>query len=137
MKKTLLILSALLLSLNFTFAQKVAVETSNKEGWHKIGETTANFSGDKDEIIVLGADVFKAIRIKVTDAPVHIETMEVVFDNETRQNVDLKADFKAGEESRVIDLEGGDRKLKKVVYVYRTIPNFPIDKAHIELWGLK
>ncbi|MEP6512939.1 MAG: hypothetical protein ABJA79_03670 [Parafilimonas sp.] len=137
MKKTLLILSALLLSLNFTFAQKVAVETSDKPGWHKIGETTANFNGDKDEIIVLGADVFKAMRIKVTDAPVHIETMEVVFDNETRQNVDLKADFKAGEESRVIDLEGGDRKLKKVVYVYRTIPNFPIDKAHIELWGLK
>ncbi len=127
-----------MLSLNFTFAQKVAVETSNKPGWHKIGETNANFKGDRDEIIVIGADAFKSVKLLVTDAPVHIESMEIVFDNDTRQNVDLKADFKQGETSRVIDLQGGpERQIKKVVYVYRTIPNWPVNKAHIELWGEK
>ena len=138
MKKTLLILSVALLSLNVAFSQKVAVETSREPGWHKVGETTANFKSDRDAITVVGADAFRTLKLKVTDAPVHIGNMEIVFENEEMQTVELDVDLKRGEESRVIGLvEGEKRRIKKVIYHYRTIPNWPVDKAHIELWGLK
>ena len=69
MKKMLLILSVIFLSNSFVHAQKAAVVTSNSPGWHKIGEITVNFKADRDVIIVKGADKFKALKLKVTDAP--------------------------------------------------------------------
>src|SRR5436853_2571613 len=63
------------------YAQKPAVMMSSKPGWHKIGEVTADFKKEKDEIIVLGADRFKSILLKVTDAPVSISDLTVYFEN--------------------------------------------------------
>jgi len=37
----------------------------------------------------------------------------------------------------VIDLKGVEKDLKKIVFVYKTIPNQTADKATIEVWGLK
>lgn len=118
-------------------AQKVEVLTSHKPGWHKIGETTASFKADRDAVIVLGADNFKSILIKVTDAPIHFNDLEVYYDNDTKQDVQVRSDFKQGQESRIIDLTGGSRSVKKVVFTYKTVPNWKGDKAHVELYGYK
>jgi hypothetical protein len=119
------------------YSQQPAVMMSDKPGWHKIGETTADFKAEKDEIVVLGADRFKSIKIKVTDAPIHIADLEVYYESGDNEAISLKSDFKAGGESRVIDLKGNSRNLKKVVFVYNTVPNSKNDKAHVELYGLK
>ena len=123
--------------INFAGAQQPAVMMSDKAGWHKIGETTADFKSEKDELVVLGADKFKSIKIKVTDAPIHIANLEVYYESGDNESIMLKSDFKAGGESRVIDLKGKDRDLKKVVFVYNTVPNSKDDKAHVELYGMK
>lgn len=137
MKKTLLIAVLALFISGIVHAQKVEVVTSNRPGWHKIGETTVNFKSDKDAIYVIGADKFKSLFIKVTDAPLRVDGAEVYFDNENKQEVEVNTNFKAGTKSRIIDLIGGERSLKKVVFYYKTIPNMQVDKAHVELWGLK
>ena len=137
MKKTLILLAAVFVSLSSLKAQKVEVVTSNKPGWHKIGETSVNFKADKDVVKVLGADSFKALRIKATDAPVHIENMQVVYENGEPEDIAIRFDFKQGTESRAIDLKGYERKIKEVSFVYRTVPNWKGEKAHIEIWGLK
>ena len=54
MKQILFILAACIISFHLCKAQKVSVVTNNKPGWHKIGETTADFKTDKDVIKVLG-----------------------------------------------------------------------------------
>jgi len=123
--------------INFAGAQQPAVMMNDKAGWHKIGETTADFKAEKDELVVLGADAFKSIKIKVTDAPIHIASLEVFYEAGDNETISLKSDFKAGGESRVIDLKGNTRALKKVVFVYNTVPNSKNDKAHVELYGLK
>ena len=137
MKKTMLILAVAFLSFTTVFAQKPEVVTNNKPGWHKIGETTVDFKTDKDQILVLGADKFKKIQLKVKDAPIHMEDLQVFYENDTKEDVTVRSDFRAGSESRVIDLKGADRRLKKVEFVYRTVPNTKKDKAQVELWGLK
>src|SRR5438105_12555739 len=105
MKKVMFVLVVFVFALmKQTIAQKPAVMSSTKPGWHKIGETTADFKTEKDEIAVLGADKFKSIKLKVTDAPVHISSMVVYYDNGETQEINLTSDFKAGAESRVVDL---------------------------------
>jgi len=138
MKKILFVL--LMCAPAFMFvahAQKPAVMMNDKAGWHKIGEVTADLKAEKDELVVLGADRFRSIKIKVTDAPIHIASLEVFYESGDNESITLKSDFKAGGESRVIDLKGTDRAIKKVVFVYNTIPNSKNDKAHVELYGLK
>jgi len=137
MKKTLFVLAVAIFSITTIKAQKVAVVTNNKPGWHKIGETTVDFKSDKDVIKVWGADKFKSLRIKATDAPVHIENLEVVYQDGQPEQIPVRFDFKAGTESRQIDLAGNERRLKEINMVYRTVPNWKGDKAHIEIWGLK
>jgi hypothetical protein len=137
MKQTLFILAACIISLSSLKAQKIGVVTNNKPGWHKIGETTADFKTDKDVIKVLGDDRFKSLKIKTVDAPVHIETMTVVYQDGEPENIPIRYDFKQNAESRNIDLKGYERKIKEIDFIYRTVPNYKVDKAHIEIWGLK
>jgi hypothetical protein len=137
MKKTLLILLVTVLAMGVLHAQKPEVVTNNKAGWHKIGDANVNFKTDKDQFLILGKDRFKAIQLKVDDAPVRIEDMQVFYEGGAKEDVSLRNDFKPGSESRVIDLKNGSAELKKVVFVYKTVANTAADKAHIELWGLK
>ena len=118
-------------------AQKPEIITSKKAGWHKIGETSVNFKTDKDEFLVMGADKFKAIQLKIKDAPVHIEDMQVHYDGGDKEDISVRSNFKAGSESRIIDLKPHSRGLKSVQFVYHTVPNAKADKGRIELWGLK
>jgi hypothetical protein len=137
MKKTILILLATFFCAVMVHAQKPEVVTNNKPGWHKIGDANVNFKTDKDEFVVIGKDRFKSIRLKVTDAPVHLEDLQVFYEGGGKEDVPLKEDFSAGSESRVIPLKNNSAEINKVTFIYRTQPNKKVDKAHIELWGLK
>jgi len=119
------------------FAQKPAVVISNEPGWHKIGEITASFTSQTESISVLGADAFKAIKLRVTDAPIHISSMKVYSENGEMQDVSVASELNAGAETRVIDLKSSDLEIKKVVFTYNSLPSYKGDKAHVELYGLK
>jgi len=110
---------------------------SSKPGWHKIGSVTADFKVEKDAIEVLGADRFKAIKLKVTDAPIQIYDLEVYYEAGDVENIQVRQDLKRGEETKVLDLKGYDRELKKVVFIYKTVANTKENKATVELYGLK
>ena len=137
MKKLIALVFVLPLLFNVSFAQKPAVMVSDKPGWHKIGEVTADFKMEKDEIAVLGADKFKAILLKVVDAPIHIANLEVYYETGDKEDVAVATDLKAGAETRVINLKGAANDLKKVSFTYKTLPNSKNDKATVELYGMK
>lgn len=122
---------------NFSYAQTPSVMLSNKPGWHKIGEVKADFKMEDQSIAVLGKDRFKSILLKVTDAPINIEDVQVVFENGETQDIHVKSELKAGSETRQIDLNGGSPEIKEVKFKYKTLPNQKEDKAHVELYGLK
>lgn len=138
MKKTLIvILLAVAGSYGRVSAQTPAVITSDKAGWHKIGEKTVDFTKDRDEIVVLGNDRFASVKFKVTDAPIDLQDLEVYYESGDKQDIKILFPIKSPGESRVIDLNGGERSLKKIVFVYKTLPNSKDKKAHVEIWGLK
>ena len=137
MKKNIIVMFSLMTFVLLSYAQKPAVVASDKTGWHRIGETTVNFAKDRDEIVVMGADRFAAIKFKVTEASIDLQDLEVYFENGLKQDIQVRTPVMAGSESRVIDLNGGERDLKKIVFIYKTVPNQQKEKAHVEVWGLK
>ncbi len=119
------------------FAQQPAVVISDKDGWHKIGETTVAFKTETDEIAVIGADRFGYIKIKVTEAPIHLMSFDIYFESGDKQSVKIDKELKNAGESRSVQLEGGERSIKKIIFVYHTVPNSKDKKARVELWGMK
>jgi hypothetical protein len=119
------------------FAQKPAVVATNEPGWTHIGQTTASFKMQNESIVVLGADEFTALKIKVKDAGLHIHHMQVFYESGEMEEIDLKDDFSNGSESGTIRLKHPDRDIKKVAFSYKTSPNTTGEKADVELYGLK
>lgn len=105
--------------------------------WQQLGFTMANFLSDKDDIWVSGADNFRRLKFQVFDAPVDMLNMHVVYENNQFDNVELRFLIPAGGESRVIDLKGTSRRIKKVTFWYKSQrPGFK-GKAKVVLWGMK
>ncbi len=110
---------------------------SDKAGWHKIGDVKADFKKEREEIIVMGADRFSSIRLKVTEAPIDLLSLEIYYESGDKQDVKINMPVNAPGESRTIDLNGGERDLKKIVMVYKTLPNHKDEKSEVEVWGMK
>ncbi len=138
MKKTFLLLLCVISALNIS-AQKPAIVANDKPGWHKIGETTVEFTKDYDELGVLLANRFSALKFIVGDVPVEILDVEVYFKEGDKQSLKIGQTLKkAGSESKVIDLKGGaERTIDKIAFHYKTVPNNKDKKARIEIWGKK
>ncbi|OYU85766.1 MAG: hypothetical protein CFE24_00755 [Flavobacterium sp. BFFFF2] len=120
-----------------SWAQKPAVMLNDQSGWHKIGKSTIDFTKDKEEIDVYMADRFAKIKFKVTKAPVDLIRLEMYFESGDKQDIDINETILAPGESKVIALNGGERNLKKIIFVCKTKPNYKDKKAHVEVWGLK
>jgi hypothetical protein len=138
MKKPAVVLFMLLFGVIFsTLAQEPNIVASRKPGWYKIGEIKASFKMESESIGVMGADEFKAIKLKVTDAPIKIENVTVYYESGETQDIPVKGMLQAGAETGTFDLDRPKDELKKISFTYKSEPNYKGDKAHVELYGLK
>lgn len=138
MKKSALVLIVLLTALvNLSLAQQPSIMLTDDPGWQKIGEVKADFKAENESIEIFGKDVFKSILIKVTDAPINIENVQVFYESGETEEVNVRNKLKAGAETREIKLKHPDQALKKVVFTYNSLPNQANEKAHVELYGLR
>lgn len=133
-----MILLAIAVSYGTASAQQTTVVTSDTSGWYKIGEAKVDFSRDRDEIVVLGADKFKSIKLVILNSAIDLKDLEIHYENGKKQDVKINKSLKAADETGVIDLQdGGQHSIKKIVFVYKTISNSMDEKAYVQLWGLK
>lgn len=120
-----------------TYAQKPGVVLDNEAGWKKIGQTTASFKEQAESISVWGADEFTALKVKVKDAPLNIERLQVFYESGEMENIDIQKEVEANQESDVINLKYADKDIQKVAFTYNTEANQKGEKAEVELYGLK
>lgn len=139
MKKVIVLTLLILTATCYTKlqAQKPAVVDSNKPGWHHIGHTTASFKTQNESISVLGADEFTALKIKVSEAPVHLQRLQVFYESGDMEEIDVREHFANGSESTVIKLKHPDKDIQKVAFTYNTEANAQGEKADVDLYGLK
>lgn len=106
-------------------------------GWENLGSRNVNYGLDRDEIPVTRRDgKFSKIRLEVDRGSINMHECIVVFGDGTRQNVTLKKSFHKGSSTRIIDLKGGRRVIRKVIFTYDT-KNYAGKKARIKLLGLR
>lgn len=121
-----------------TMAQTAAIVISDKTGWHKIATTKVDFEKETDEIFVTVADKFAKLCYHVTDAPIQLVDMDIYFHDGTMKTAPIGFTYKPeGMWSNVIDVPGGEKAIKKIVFRYKTLKNFDKAKAHLEIWGKK
>ncbi|PJJ07546.1 hypothetical protein CLU83_0720 [Flavobacterium sp. 1] len=135
MKKIVLML-LLAASSASIWAQTPKVVINDKSGWHKIGETIVSLDKETDKILIVGANRFAAVKIKVTEAPIRLESFDIFYNNGQKKSVKIGQEIKHEGETSVVDL-GGEKNIKKVEFYYHTIGQEKDKKAHVELWGLK
>ncbi|MGQ7944407.1 hypothetical protein [Flavobacterium sp. WC2509] len=135
MKKLVLMLLLVASSANI-WAQTPKVVTSDKDGWHKIGETTVSLDKETDKIPIVGANRFAAIKLKVTDASIRLESFDIFYGDDAKKSVKIGKEIKGPGETSVAYLDG-EKTVKRVDLFYHTISQGSNKKAHVEVWGLK
>ena len=139
--KKLIILVVLFIALltvsQVVLAQDPAVIASGKPGWHKIGEVKADFKLESESIVVFGKDKFKSIKLKVTDAAINLNKVVVYYEDDKTQEIPVSGVIASGNETRVYELLDPGKEIKKVLFTYKSEPNYADKKAHVELYGLK
>lgn len=125
-------LIAVVVSLVASFAATPALADDGR--WEKLGERTVNGKVDKD-VIVVGRDdgVFTAIQIKVEGSALQMFEIKVVFGNGESFEPKTRLVFDKDTSSRVIDLPGNKRVIKRVEFKYGNLPGG--GNARVELWG--
>ena len=132
--KRLLLLSILGLSA-LLFNQCASANVPDNRSWEKLGQRTVKKTADRDVIPVTAFEGnFKKIKLKVKRAGVKFRHVMVHYGNGTKEEINIRKWIPAGGETRVIDLKGYDRIIKKVVFYYDTA-SLKRSNALVELWA--
>lgn len=103
--------------------------------WDKLGERWVEGRIDRDQIKVGKKDGrFVAIAVVVEHSAVELYDMVVTFGDGSTWSPNTRLTFGQGTTSRVIDLPGDARFIKKVEFRYGNLPGG--GKAQVELWAL-
>jgi hypothetical protein len=105
--------------------------------WELLGSQSVAFHVDHDVIRVGRREGrFTALKLKVHDNTVYFEKVRVVYGNGEADDLPMRSEIRGGNESRSLDLKGGERFIREIHLVYRSKPN-DRGRATVEVFGLK
>ena len=115
----------------------VSIAVHAQNGWRFIADKTVAFGVDHDVIVTGNTnDDFRKLKLRVTDGPLKMYDMKIYFDNGAVQDVSIRFHIPQGGESRVIDLDGGLRHIKRIEFWYET-KGFRKGRSRVAVWGYK
>lgn len=104
-------------------------------GWELLGRRQVNFSFDRDAVAVTAArGAFKRLMIVVRDRALEMYDLQITFGSGEPFSPATRLVFGQDSRSRVIDLPGKRRVVKRVDFAYRSL-GVGWDRADIEIWG--
>lgn len=90
--------------------------------WQLLGQREVDFNNDHDQIDVGRAEGrFRQLEIRVKNAPIEISDMVVTMGNDETFKPKLRHRFTEKAMSRVIDLPGERRTIKRIDFHYKSI----------------
>ena len=121
----------------FAFLLLVSALTAVAADRVLLGERHVNDAGEKDTIEVGGdLGVFRGLQVQVTGSAVEFKRIVIEFENGQEQVFEKNRVLGKGEQSRVIDLNGGPRKIDKVVFQYEARSR-GWKGANLKLYGVR
>lgn len=132
--KKLLIIGILLSLYAFTTAPVHQDRTESRKRWVELGTRKVSKNADRDVLLVTARKgFFTKLRIKVTDSPVWVHRVRIIFGNGSEKVIEVDKNFRPGDVA-VIDLPGNRRIIKKIIFRYHT-KFHAIGKGKIHVWG--
>jgi hypothetical protein len=114
----------------------VAAARADASGWELLGQRKVNHQADRDVIhVTVSEGLFRKIKVDVLHNGIELVDLKVYFANGGVQDIPVRRFIERGGETRVIDLTGGARGIRKVQFVYRSRGASP-RRATVRLWGL-
>ena len=105
------------------------------QGWAVLGSAKVNGKVDHDEIWVTGYEGnFKAVKLAVENEGIQFNKVVLHFGNGGKEELNIRKFIPAGGETRVLDLKGDDRVIKKVDFFYESNAATST-KAKVVLYG--
>jgi hypothetical protein len=103
-------------------------------GWERLGERWVNGRVDRD-IIHVGRKEgrFHRLQILVESSALEMYDVLVVFGDGSTYSPQTRLVFEPNTRTRVIDLPGGARVIRRVEFRYGNLPGG--GRARVELWG--
>ena len=134
-KVTLSLLAMLFIIVSSSFLSEKTHTTEYPElaGWVKLGTQMVSPGVDYDELNITEAtETFNRLKFKVSKAPVYIRNIHIIYGDNTSEGHIIKRQFKKGEASRILDLVGYQRIIKKIIFNYSG-RNSGKGQAHLEV----
>jgi hypothetical protein len=106
----------------FLLVSTIAGAAQRSGRWELLGERQVDFRNDHDQIDVgRRGGPFKELQLRVKNAPIEIFNMVVTFENGQTFKPNLRHRFEKGSGSRVIDLPGERRIIKRIDFYYKSL----------------
>jgi hypothetical protein len=106
----------------------------DNSGWEKLGERVVQGRAEKDTIVVTAREgTFTRIKIVAEHSSLELWDLEVTFGDGDTFSPNTRLVFAKNHGSRVIDLPGGQRVIRKVEFRYGNLPGG--GRAQLELWA--
>jgi hypothetical protein len=103
--------------------------------WELLGQSEVDFKNDHDQIDVGRKEgKFKQLEVRVKNAPIEVSNMVVTFGNDETFKPKLRYKFTEKSTSRVIDLPGERRTIKRIDFNYKST-NRREGKGTVEVLG--
>jgi hypothetical protein len=110
---------------------------NNAGSWRILGTMQATHNADHDAMEITGKhDSYRKLKIKVRNSPVNIQKMVIRYEDGRPEEINTRNEIPKDGESRVIDLQGGKRKIKAIDFWYDT-KGFLNGKAELTIFGMK
>lgn len=111
--------------------RSIAIE----EGWELLGESKVNFVRDRDQVDVMSANRFTAIRFKVEKRDIRLNDLNVVYQNGDKLAPVIDEVIVADQYSRDIELGPEGKAIRSVDFKYRTTGNVLKGRGNVLVFG--
>ena len=103
-----------------------------------LGQQDVDFKVDHDTINVRNHEgSFRALYFSVEENDIELFNLVVDFGNGEKQMINSRLIFREGSRSRLIDLNGRDRRIKSIQFTYKTVGTWRGGKARVVVYGVK
>jgi len=103
-----------------------------------LGSRTVGFRTDYDEIAVgRMRGYFRQLLFKVDRNDMELFDLKIIFHDGTRVDLPTRLVFHKRGRSRLLDLPGNRRMIRKIVFRYRSIGSFLERRAVIRVYGIR
>lgn len=105
-------------------------------GWEHLGVRPVDFRVDHDVVLAGGQGAFRAVRFDVEGGNLEMFDVKITFGNGETFSPNTRLVFDAGAHSRVIDLPGNARIVRRIDFFYRSVGGLRTgSKATVHVYG--